>query len=159
VVAVLVPLLLRVGALHLVNVPRPADAGHQHVALGDEAIRSERRLKDRRDARKHQPLRLAASVLATRGHENPTRPEIARERLDFIPLLDEVKLEFRQLELVLEVRLVQLEPRVFRAHLEFKKRRLRNQHAKQPTTHRSTPLPFDPNSLFPLRQVAAACRT
>jgi hypothetical protein len=48
-------------------------------------------------------------------HHDAARPEASRERLDLIPLLDEVELELGEGELLQEVRPMQLQPRVLRA--------------------------------------------
>jgi hypothetical protein len=66
--------------------------------------------------------------------------------------LDEVELKFGECELLEKVRPMQLQPRVLRAQLEFKKRRLRNQHAAKlqratpPRTRGVSGEPIDPRS-------------
>jgi hypothetical protein len=54
----------------------------------------------------------------------------------FIPLLDKVKLEIRELELFKEFRLVELQPRILRAHLKFKKRGLRKSRSASARSQR-----------------------
>jgi hypothetical protein len=65
----------------------------------------------------NEAIRLAARLIIYSGDENATRPERSCSELDLIPLLDKVRLEIRELELF---RLVELQPRILRAHLKFK---------------------------------------
>jgi hypothetical protein len=73
----------------------------------------------------NEAFRLAARLIIYSGDENAMRPERSCSELDLIPLLDKVMLEIRELKLFKEFRLVELQPRILRAHLKFKKRGLR----------------------------------
>jgi len=67
-----------------------------------------------------EALRLAARLIIYSGDENAMRPERSCSELDLIP-----PAEIRELELFKEFRLVELQSRILRAHLKFKKRGLR----------------------------------
>jgi hypothetical protein len=65
-------------------------------------------------------------------NEHAAWPEPSRKSFDLVPLFEEVKLELRELELVQKLRLVELQPRIPRAHLKFKECRFGNQHTAPP---------------------------